>query len=221
LPTFAELVARLGTLVILPALAGVGLTLITLILLDERRLVIGAFAVQSVLVGLLHTRVLAAQLAGIKMLVGLLAALVLYTTAHQCAALDFAAGAQPGAGGWRDSAVLRRLPFRVFAAILAMVLGAQLYARMTPALPGIEGPVLQAAALLVCLGLLSVGLTSEPLKTGCGLLSILQGFGIFYAAVEPALAVIWMMAAVDLAVAVAVSYLARMQPAAEPDGSAA
>ena len=53
---------------------------------------------------------------------------------------------------------------------------------------------LQAAALLVCLGLLSVGLTSEPLKTGCGLRSILQGFGIFYAAVEPALAVIWMMA---------------------------
>ena len=151
LPTFAELVARLGTLAILPALAGAGLTLITLVLLDERRLVIGAFAIQSVFVGLLHTRVLAAQLAGIKMLVGLLAALVLYTTAHQCALLDFAAGAQPGAGGWRDSAVLRRLPFRVFAAILAMVLGAQLYGRMAPAVPGIEAPVLQGAALLVCL----------------------------------------------------------------------
>jgi hypothetical protein len=197
------------------------LTLITLVLLDERRLVIGAFAIQSVFVGLLFTRVLAAQLAGIKMLVGLLAALVLYTTAHQCALLDLAAGEQVGAGGWRDTGVLRRLPFRVFAAILAMVLGAQLYGRMAPAVPGIEAPVLQAAALLVCIGLLSVGLTSEPLKTGCGLLSILQGFGIFYAAVEPALAVIWMMAAVDLAVAVAVSYLARIQPPPEPDGSLA
>ena len=95
MPTFAELVAQLGTLAILPALAGVGLTLITLVLLDERRLVIGAFAIQSVFVGLLFTRVLAAQLAGIKMLVGLMAALVLYTTAHQCALVDLAAGAQP------------------------------------------------------------------------------------------------------------------------------
>jgi len=80
-------------------------------------------------------------------------------------------------------------------------------------LPGLDQtPVINSASyLLMALGLLNLGLTEEPLSAGMGLLTFLLGFETFYAAVEPSLAVVALIAAVELGVALAVSYLAALQ----------
>jgi hypothetical protein len=86
-------------------------------------------------------------------------------------------------------------------------------------LPGLEArPVLNVASyVLLALGLTSLGLTEEPMNAGMGLLVLVNGFELFYAAVEPSLAVVALLAAVELAIALAVSYLATLQYSREPE----
>jgi hypothetical protein len=60
---------------------------------------------------------------------------------------------------------------------------------------------------MVTLGLLTLGLTEEPFKTGLGLLAAWNGFQLFYVAVEPALAVFGLLAAIDLGIALSMCYL--------------
>jgi len=80
-------------------------------------------------------------------------------------------------------------------------------------LPGLDqAPAINSASyLLMALGLLNLGLTEEPVGAGLGLLTFLLGFETFYAAVEPSLAVVALMAAVEVGIALAVSYLAALQ----------
>ena len=52
------------------------------------------------------------------------------------------------------------------------------------------------------------------MNAGLGLLTLLTGFELIYAAVEPSLAVVALLAGVDFAVALAVSYLAFVRYAA-------
>jgi hypothetical protein len=65
-----------------------------------------------------------------------------------------------------------------------------------------------AGYLLCGLGLLSLGLSEEPLRAGLSLLTLLSGFELLYVAVESSLAIVALLAVVDFAVALAVSYLA-------------
>jgi hypothetical protein len=102
-----------------------------------------------------------------------------------------------------------------------MVAVAALYLSGQPnlALPGLDtGSAINSASyLLMALGLLNLGLTEEPMGAGFGLLTLLLGFETFYAAVEPSLAVVALMAAVQVSVALAVSYLAGLQHGPEQD----
>ena len=74
-------------------------------------------------------------------------------------------------------------------------------------LPDAPEGVIFAVLQMVSLGLLVLGLTEDPLHTGLGLLMVLIGFGLFYSLVEPALAVIASLAAIELSVALVCSYL--------------
>ena len=55
---------------------------------------------------------------------------------------------------------------------------------------------------------------------GLGLLTLLLGFETFYTVIEPSLAVVALMAAVEVAVALAVSYLAALQHGSGRDEAA-
>jgi hypothetical protein len=68
-----------------------------------------------------------------------------------------------------------------------------------------------ASYLLMALGLLGLGLTEEPMNAGMALLTLLNGFELFYAAVEPSLAVVALLAAVAFGIVLAVSFLAGRQ----------
>jgi len=57
------------------------------------------------------------------------------------------------------------------------------------------------------LGLLHIGISEDPFRVGLGLLTALAGFEIIYAAVEPSLAILALMAAVSIGISIIVSYL--------------
>jgi hypothetical protein len=103
--------------------------------------------------------------------------------------------------------------FRVMAALMVGVAGLYLASQPDFTLPGLEGaPALNTASfVLMAMGLLNLGLTEEPLSAGMGLLTLLIGFELFYLAVEPSLAIVALLAAVEFAVALAVSYLVLLQ----------
>jgi hypothetical protein len=99
-------------------------------------------------------------------------------------------------------------PFRAVAVAMAIVAAASLAGQPNPLLLDLP-PVPKMAGYLLCgLGLISLGLSEEPLRAGLSLLTLLSGFELLYVAVESSLAIVALLAVVDFAVALAVSYLA-------------
>lgn len=192
-----------------PAVTAVFVTAALLVIAEDRRVLVFALATQYLFVGLLYTEVLAPQVAGIKIMVGLIVWLIVFFSAQQ--------------GGWQlgstESAepVLwgldTRARFRVFAVILAALVGWRLATPGTLPFPVASAHVTFGALQLGCQGLLMLGLTGRPMKTGFGVLTFLSGFGLLYSGVEPALMVIGVLAAAEVAVALAISYLATVQRA--------
>ncbi len=177
---------------------GCGLTAGLLVLLDGRRLLVGVLAAQYALVAVLVAQSLPVSMAGAKLAAGLLTTTVLAMTVF----------ARPGA---RQEAVGPRLPtgrgFRIAGVLLVMAIGVGLGYHPWSLTPGLEQASRLGSAFLVTLGLLHLGTTEEPLRVGVGMLTLLSGFEIPYALLEPSLAVTAMLAAIHLGTAVVVSYL--------------
>lgn len=217
MPTFEELVARFSFLAATPAIAAVFITAATLVIMHDRRVLIAAFATQSVFAGLLFTRLLPPQIAGAKVITGLLISVLFFVTSRQMSLAAQAAGRAAGAprARWQPEP---GLPFRTFAVVMVGLVGGQLAAQFDVGGAALDADIVTATVLLAGLGLLLLGLTDEPFRVGLGLLTVLTGFELFYASVEPALAVMALLAAVDFAVALGSSYLAIIRStAAQPD----
>ena len=60
--------------------------------------------------------------------------------------------------------------------------------------------------ILMLAGFLHLGLTSNEIRIGLGLLTLLNGFSMLYIAIEPSLAVVALIALVHLGIALTVSY---------------
>lgn len=222
MPPLEEIVAQLAPLASTPAIVGIAIAASLIVVLRDWRLWVVALGVQAVFTGVLFTLIFVAapQLAGLKLLVGLLLALIYFVTGAE---LDQASPTLPKPPEsrplwWR---LLPRpaLLLRVFAVLLVILVVPQLAETVGGAF-GLPPVIAQAGVLLVALGLLNLGLNQEPIRIGLGLATVLMGFQLFYATVEPSLAVQGMLAAVDFAVALAVSYLALVQ-VATPDEAAA
>ena len=193
----SELIPRLAYWAGTPAVVAVLVTAGLLVIAEDRRVLVFALARPYLFVGLLYTHVLAPQIAGIK--------IVFFSTQQ---------------GGWRSVNAGLNAParwilgagtrFRVFAVILAVLVGWKLATPGVLPFPVASEHVTFGALQLVCQGLLLLGLTGGPLKTGLGILTFFSGFGLLYSGVEPALMVVGVLAAVDIAVALAISYLAAV-----------
>lgn len=225
MPTFAELLSRLSFLASTPSSAVALLAAGCIVIFFDWRMLVLAFGVMAVFTGLLYSQLLPplpAQVVGIKMLVGLLIAVQMFVTGryieHNHArprlmppgdspAPSKADSSQAPPGGDRWHATTG-LPFRIVVAVMVLLISWQ--ASLVPSLmlPNVQ-PVISATVVgLVGMGLLGLGLTEEPLKAGMLLLTVLSGFELYYAAVEPALAVMALLAATNFAVALAACYLA-------------
>ena len=205
MPTFSELLTRLSFLAATPSAVGVLVTASLLIIFLDWRLSVLALACQAIFSGLLYSQVLpqAPQIAGIKMVVGLLISLQMFVTARQTKR-PFVESAPT------RSIVPTGLPFRVIAATMVAVIAWQASQLPELSLPNVSSDVALATFGLLGLGLLGLGLTEDPLKAGMFLITALTGFELYYASVESALAVIGLLAAMDFAVALGACYLAAV-----------
>ncbi len=212
MPTFAELLSQFSFLASGPASVGVLLTAALIVIFADWRISVLALAAQSILAGLLYSQILPPQVAGVKMMVGLLICVQLFITARTAyAAPPVAAIAedepprQPVAR--KTLGVSVGAPFRVVATLMVAVVSWQASTSSALQLSEVTAPVGLAVFGLIALGLLGLGLTEEPLRVGMYLITVLTGFELYYAAVEPALAVMALLAVMDFAVSLGACYL--------------
>ena len=95
--------------------------------------------------------------------------------------------------------------FHIFAAGMVLAATFALSLRVDTWL-GLSLPVAWGGLLLIGLGLLHLGITSDSFHVIIGLLTILAGFEIMYAAVESSALVTALLAVIDLGLALAGTY---------------
>jgi hypothetical protein len=193
---------------IVPA-AGCAVTGAALVILDNRWYSIGALMLQYILAALLGAVLLGPGVALVKIIGGALVCGMLLAAIRRGSSPGLVRPEPPSGypTGW---------PFRLAAATLIIVAGWGLGQTGWLGLPGLAFPEALGSAFLLCLGLLQLGISEQPLKVGFGLLTAISGFEIAYAAIEPSLAVQALLVGVHLAIALVMSYIALVIAAAEP-----
>lgn len=105
--------------------------------------------------------------------------------------------------------------FRIFLASIVVLLSAAASPQMERVIPGLGLPVIIGSTILAGMGMMHLGITSEILRVILGLLTLLTGFEILYAAVESSILVAGLLAVVNLGLALAGAYLMMADSAAE------
>lgn len=205
---FSDLFAFLAGV---PAMAGLVLTALIMFLTSDWRLSLTALLVQYVFVGLALTRFIQTEVALVKILVGVLAVSILYLTARR---IQEEAGSQqtvetsPRLLGLsiRWGAGPLGLPLRLLAVVLLTLGLVQLFT-------GYRFPLAPADISFVVfwmggMGIMGLILSGDPLRVAAAMLTILAGFDLVFAALEPSLTIAGFWGALTLMAALAFSYLA-------------
>ena len=218
LPTLFEWIQRFEFLRGSPASYLALLTALLIIIAWDWRLAVGALAVQYFASSILFLDVLDPRLSVIKLLVGWFICLILYFTARQVnwGRLPEDVSAED-AIQWRREQQLRfgpyllpsNAPFRILLALMVALVVITLSQRAGFRLPAVSQPMNLAIFALGGMGLVGLGLTTEPLKAGMALLTFMTGFELFYNSLEQSVAMLVFLAAANLVLALAVSYLAQ------------
>jgi hypothetical protein len=206
-----------------PAVVGLILTAAAIFLTSDWRLSLTGLLVQYVLVGLTLTRFVKAEVAIVKVLVGVLAVSILYLSARR---VQETRGSQETTTdglqflglhlGWQTGPL--GLPLRVLTVImvaLAAIHFFDAYRSLLPVLDAYNSMVPSDIAFvsmwLAAMGLIGLVLSGEPLRVAPAVLTILSAFDLVYAGLEPSLAVVGLVAALTLMAALAFAYLATVQ----------
>jgi hypothetical protein len=205
-----------------PAVAGLILTAAAIFLSSHWRLSLAALLVQYVLVALALTRLVQPELAIVRGLVGMLVVPILYMTARR--ADDRRSPEQDGQGaplfGFSldgDRGALR-LPLRLLALFLVSLALIRFFPDYLSLLPGavassssLPADIAFASLWLAGTGTAGLLLSGDALRVAPAALTILAGFDLVYAGLEPNLAVVGFFGALTLLVSLAFSYLAGIQ----------
>ena len=183
----------------LPPLALVLATLTALALLISRdwRWSITAIAIQYLAAFVLVSISWPLEMAIAKMIAGWMAGAI----------LGMAMANAPEAWESKELAVQSARLFRLLAAGTVFIILLGIAPTAADWLPGINTFALWSSLLLMGMGLLQLGLTTQPLRVALGLLTVLTGFEILYAAVESSTLVAGLLASVNLFIALACAYL--------------
>lgn len=225
LPTIFEWLEQVDFLRGLPAVYLVLATAVVIVVAWDWRLAIAALAGQYMAIGLLFADVLEARLAAVKLLVGLFVCLILYMTARQVnwgrlpEDITPAEAAQLGRRRYIGGGPLS-LPAsvlsRFFLVLLVLLVVFVIGQRPAYRLPGMAEALdyLNLAVYgLVGIGLVGMGLSSEPFKAGMGILMFLSGVELFYSSLEQSAAMLAALAAAHFVVALAIAYLTQTKHA--------
>jgi hypothetical protein len=97
--------------------------------------------------------------------------------------------------------------FRLFTAALAGITVFSITPYVVKWIPGITQAQAWGGLTLIAMGLLHLGLTAQPLRVVIGLLTLLAGIDIFYAAIVSSTLVAGLLAAINLALSLTGAYL--------------
>ncbi len=176
---------------------GLMLATATAVLINrDWRLSLGALAVQYIAAFWLVTRHLPFVMGSAKLITGWMV----------IAALGMTRLAVPSAED-EESFLPRGLWFRVTLVFVMALVAAGATPRIESAIPGLGLPVITGSLLLIGAGVAHLGLTSDTLNVILGLLTMLTGFEILYAAIESSILVAGLLAVTNLGLGIAGSYL--------------
>ena len=164
------------------------------LLARDRRVGVSAMAVQYVCLAQLSLSLIGRQWALALVIEGVCTAAILAVTAGQI--------------GWRNTPSAPPWPFRMGATVAMMLAVVYVADQPESIWPGLSPAAVMAGYALMALGLLKLGMTADPLETAIGLLMTLNGFRLIYVVGEQSLLLAALMAAVNLSLSVALSYIA-------------
>lgn len=175
-------------------------TSVALVISRDWRASLAVLSAQYVFTTLLTASVLPVPVALVKLIAGWIACAILLLTSLQIARTARHAPERASA--------FAGLPFRAISAVMVAVVIGEASGRPGFSLPGLSPQVNSACLVLVGLALLQLGLGEAPMFAGVGLLTLLSGFELFHAAIEPSVAVVGLLAVVNIGVALAISHVA-------------
>lgn len=194
-------------LLALPAVILVSLTGIILLVNSDWRVSIAALAFQYIGVFVLVAMSWPLEMAIVKLITGWMV----------CAVLALAKAGEPGSL-IKEQGTIFNILFRLLAAGLVGLVVVSTGPRIMGWVPEITIEQLLGGGILIGMGLLHLGLTSSALRVILGLLTVLAGFEILYAAVETSVLVAGLLAAVSLGLALVGAYLLVVPSLAAAEG---
>ena len=169
-----------------------------LFLLQHRQLTLIALAGQYAGLFLLTSLSLPLSIASVKWITGLIVIILLASTERWLGPQVAQPATKNIPSDWA---------FRIIALALS-ILASLAWSRETwVVVPEVTYEARLGAALFIATGLLSVGLTDSPLRIGVGLLTVLCGFEVVYATIEPSLSVLALLSLVHMGIVLVVSQL--------------
>ena len=170
----------------------------TIILVSwDWRISIGSLAVQYVGVFFLVALSWPLELAAVKLIAGLMASAGLALAMRNTSAVISAS----------DRLLISDILFRVIAAILAGLFAITGGLKIMELFPEISREQSYGALVLIVLGLIHLGLTLQSSRVVIGLLTVLSGFGILYAAVESSILIAGLLAVITMSLSIVGAYL--------------
>lgn len=203
MPTLPEILNQLQFITQETALLGLFLTAGLILVGRDWRLLILSLLAQYILVGLILSRLVRPDIAILKIMIGAFICPILFLSARQVSV-------NPSLISLLSKERRRGAPatgfvFRLLAVLLMVLVTTTL--SNTFALPGLSPSVTIAIYWLILAGLVTLILTEDPMKVGHGLLTILVGFDLFYTTLERSLLITGLWGAINLLIALAISYL--------------
>ncbi len=218
MPTLADILAFLSTVPTTTALAALVVATCVLVAMHDWRLSIFALIVHYVVASLLLTRVIRADIAMIKMLVGMMVCMTLYVTARRVSEGSPAPVTPDDKDSPYEEIPRSRLRlesgwfFRLLIAFLGLAVASTAATRLT--LPSAPSEIILACSILLTQGLLALSVTDDPLKGGLGILTVIIGFDLFYSTIEQSLIVVGLLGLVNFSIALTIAYLTTLQAGA-------
>ena len=124
-----------------------------------------------------------------------------------CLVLGLALFNLPAASTQTERFPASEILFRIIVSILAGMFAFTSGSKIVYWFPEISLEQAYGCMILITLGLVHLGLTMQPYRVVIGLLTVLSGFGIIYAAVESSVLITGLLAIITLGLAILGSYL--------------
>ena len=186
---------------ILPIVILAFLTASILLISWDWRISIFILALQYVAVVFLVSSSWPIETAAVKLVAGWMACAVMVLALRNLHSNRINGGVKP----------ISEIVFRLIVAVMAGLFAFTGGARLVLWLPEISVEQAYGSMILIALGLLHLGLTNHPFRVVLGLLTVLSGFEILYAALESSILIAGLLALVTLGLAIICAYLLTAQ----------